>query len=180
MSITLAYDPMTSEAASRAIDAVRHAFHGTTACELLAPRKARDRSTVGALFSAAQDAMVSLQGGRGLVVGLPGAVTTTLHEQRLLQAVTAAQDEEDDLVDNLLCKLASHTQARPVLTQAVTTLASSLAACGQWLPPVSVPAPALRLMRLRGIDPARLTVSWPVSGAVGVRWAGDIRCGAPS
>lgn len=182
MTITLAYDPFANEAAAKTVGAVRHAFHGSRTCPL-SERKITvwesELAVIGARFRSAHAAMLEWQGA-GLVVARPGAVETTRHERRLLQATGAAQDEEDGLVDNFLCKLAPHPRVRTVLAQAVTTLASSLAGCGHWLSAPPLPAPALRLMRLRGADPAGLTVAWPVSDNRGVRWAGDARCGVPS
>ncbi|MFS3136406.1 hypothetical protein ACLRDC_13670 [Gluconacetobacter sacchari] len=182
MTITLTYDPAASEAAAKIIGAVRHAFHGSRACPLSARKITAWESAlpaIGAGFRGAQAAMLEWQGA-GLIVAPPGTIETTRHERRLLQAAGAAQNEEDGLVDNFLCKLAPHPRARPVLTRAVTTLANSLAGCGHWLSAAPLPAPALRLMRLRGADPARLAVAWPASGGTGVGWAGTARWEEPS
>lgn len=174
--------PIAEDAARRVIGAVRHAFHGWRRCA--SPRRSAtpwesELPGIATLFRAAQDAMVELQ-GTGLIVPCPGTVAATKHERRLLRATAAAQDADDALVDNFLPRLAPHPCARPVLARAVTSLAGSLSGCGHWLSETPFPAPTLRLLRLRGIDPAGLRVAWPASHEVSTRQAGDSRCGAPA
>lgn len=167
MGAILRDTPFAENATQHIIGAVRHAFYGWHNCR---PSQRRvitswenEQPTITTLFRTAQDTMMALQGA-GLTVACPGTVAITKHERSLIRATAAAQDTDDTLMDNFLSRLAPHPRARPVLARAVTTLADSLSSSGHWLSEAPFPAPALGLLRLRGIDPGRLRVAWPMRG----------------
>ncbi len=152
------------EATGWAVSVVRCSLHGMRDCKTPVPPNLRsvltDLEVVGALFRNAQEAMLRLQNA-GLLVAPPGTFVMTRHERRLLQATAAAQAENDALVDNYLFKLAPHPRVRPPLTNAVTALATTLAAWGHWLVPLTLPAAALRVAQLHGRDLGTISVAWP-------------------
>lgn len=152
------------EAAAWAISVIRRSLHGARDCGTPVPQNLRallaDLQAVSALFRNAQAAMLGLQSA-GLQVALPGTLGTTRDERRLLRATAAAQAEDDMLVDNYLFKLAPHPRARPPLTSAITVLATTLGASGHWLIPLALPATALRVAQLRGLNLGTITVAWP-------------------
>ena len=157
------------DAADWAVGIVRRSLHGSRSCAP-APRSPpaflADLETVGALFRRAHETMLGLQGA-GLTVAPPGTVAVTRHERRLLRAAAAAQAEDDAAADDYLFKLAPHPQARPSLAHAVTALATSLATSGHWLSDFPLPAPALRVARLHGVDLGAISVAWahPTGGS---------------
>ncbi len=152
------------EAAGWAVSVVRRSLHGVRDCKTPAPRNLRafltDLETVGALFRNAQEAMLTLQSS-GLRVAPPGTLAMTCHERCLLRATAAAQAENDVLVDNNIFKLAPHPKARPLLTAAVTALATTLGSSGHWLVPPVLPAAALRVAQLHGLNLGTISVAWP-------------------
>jgi hypothetical protein len=143
---------------------IRRSLHGARDCKTPVPQNLRafltDLEAVGALLRNAQEAMLGLQSA-GLLVAPPGTLAMTRDERRLLRATAAAQAEDDVLVDNCLFKLAPHPRARPPLTNAVTALATTLGASGHWLIPLALPAAALRVAQLRGLDLGTISVAWP-------------------
>jgi hypothetical protein len=152
------------EAAGWAISVIRRSLHGARDCKTPVLQNLRaflaDLQAVSDLFRNAQEALLGLQSA-GLQVALPGTLAMTRDERRLLQATTAAQAEDDVLVDDYLIKLAPHPRARSLLINAVTALAAALGASGHWLIPLALPAPALRVAQLRGLDLRTITVAWP-------------------
>lgn len=152
------------EAARWAVGVVRRALHGAMDCETPAPQNRpavlADLEAVGALFRNAQEAMLRLQ-NTGLVVAPPGTLAMTCHEQCLLRATAAAQGEDSALADSHLFNLASHPRARAPLGNAVMALATALGASGFWLAPCVVPAAALRVAQLQGLDLGAIRVAWP-------------------
>jgi hypothetical protein len=166
------------EAAGWAVNAVRRSLHGSRGCAPAArrlPGLATDLDAVGSLFRTAHETMLDVQ-GVGLIVAPPGALDVTRHERRLLRAAAAAQAEDDGLVDNYLFKLALHPQARPPLVRAVTALATTLAISGYWLSAFLLPAPALQVARLHGVDLRRIAVLWgPGDGHMAMSLCPDTR-----
>jgi hypothetical protein len=166
------------DAAGWAVNAVRRSLHGSRACAAATrrlPGFLTDLEAVGSLFRTAHETMLDVQ-GVGLIVAPPGALDVTRHERRLLRAAAAAQAEDDGLVDNYLFKLALHPQARPPLARAVTALATTLAVSGYWLSAFLLPAPALHVARLHGVDLRRIAVLWGSDdGRVAVSLCPDTR-----
>jgi hypothetical protein len=152
------------EAAGWAISVIRRSLHGARDCKTPVTQNLRafltDIEAVGALFRNAQEAMLRLQSA-GLVVAPSGTIAMTRDERRLLRATAAAQAEDDTLLDHRLFKLAPHPRARPPLIKAVTALATTLGASGHWLIPLALPATALRVAQLRGLDLGTISVDWP-------------------
>lgn len=62
-----------------------------------------------------------------------GSLSLTRDERRMLRALTAAQAEDEMLLDNSLYKIALDGQLRAGLARAVRSLAAILAAHGHWL-----------------------------------------------
>jgi hypothetical protein len=152
------------EAADWAVSVVRRSLHGARDCKTPEPRNfpvfLTDLEAVGALFRNAQEAMLRLQSS-GLLVAPPGTFAMTCHERRLLRATAAAQAENEVLVEDYILNLAPHPQARQLLTTAVTALATTLGSSGHWLVPLVLPAAALRVAQLHGLDLGTISVAWP-------------------
>ena len=170
--------PGGDAAAGWAVNAVRRSLHGSRGCaptKRSPPGLLADLEAVGFLFRAAHETMLDVQ-GVGLIVAPPGTLEVTRHERRLLRAAAAAQAEDDGLVDNYLFKLALHPRARPPLARAVTALATTLAISGHWLSAVLLPAPALQVARLHGVDLRAIAVLWgPDHGRLATALCPDTR-----
>jgi len=108
---------------------------------------------------------IGRHGDARLQLGCSGSLVLTRHERRLLRALAAAQDGDDERVDNCLYKIALDREVRRRLATAVTVLAASLAAAGHWLadatPPWPLPAPALPVAKLHGRTLRAGEVAWP-------------------
>jgi hypothetical protein len=146
-----------------AVGAMRRVLHGPAGCAPVPralPLFLADLEVIGALFRAAQVALVNFQGA-GLALAPPGTLELTRHERHLLRAAGSAQAEDALVMDNYLVKLAPHPRARTPLADAVAMLASSLATSGYWLRQAPLPASALHVARLHGHDLGELNIAWP-------------------
>ena len=126
----------------------------------LSPATARAAAAFGAFLDGAGRA----PGARAPVLGAPGSPAPTKDERRLLRALAAAQAGEGAVLDACLCRFALDRRLRAGLAEAVRALAAALAAGGVVLPPRApppVPAPALRVARLRCQTPDNLHVARP-------------------
>jgi hypothetical protein len=99
-------------------------------------------------------------------VAEPDDPRLTRDERGLLQAVAAAQRDDEAVMDNYLVRIAPGTGPRARLAAAVRVLARSLARSGRLLASRevvywSLPAAALTVARLHGHDTSAIEVAWP-------------------
>ncbi|HTT82579.1 MAG TPA: hypothetical protein VMF67_03780 [Rhizomicrobium sp.] len=149
--------------AARAIGVIRRSLHPAVRCSTM-PRSSsafiEDPRDVEASFRHAHERMIEIQGS-GLMIAFPGMSSLTRHERCLVKATAAAQAEDDELVDNYLVQVAPRKEARPHLARAVAVLATNLAIAGHWFLDPILPAAALPIARLRGLDLHAQRVAWP-------------------
>lgn len=103
-------------------------------------------------------------GARAPHLTQPGNPHLTKDERRLLQAIVAAQADDQWVLDNYLYPIALDRKARSHLAEAVRHVAAALEAAGfllTVLPNRSVPAAALRVAFAHGFALDEIEVTWP-------------------
>ncbi|HEY0185058.1 MAG TPA: hypothetical protein VGC09_19830 [Rhodopila sp.] len=98
-------------------------------------------------------------------IAMSDTASLTKDERRLLRAVAAAQNEDSELLDTFVHKLAMGRGGRRHLAGVITNLAACLAVQGYWLPRptelIPVPGPALTVALAHGRNMQTVRVAWP-------------------